>query len=149
MYLYLLEFTYAVEDHAAVEAWLAEADVSGVLISVQQYDDEMFAVLASGLPLDEGHQKLLRCPGVTSCQARRRFLYRITTTATPRPIFHSFPLGEDHEWYTGGEKIVYLSLPSPVLSRKQISWLATSPEIVNWENHFELVPGRSVPTNPF
>lgn len=148
MYLYLLEFTYAMEDRIAVEAWLSEADVSGVLISVQQYDDEMFAVLASGLPLSEDHQKLLLDPGVTSCRARRRFLYRVTTAGASQPIFHSFPLGEDHEWYSGGEKVVYLSLPSPALARKQISWLATSPEIVGWENHFELEPVRTVPANP-
>lgn len=147
MYLYLLEFTYALEDSAAVEAWMSAEEIGGVLISAQQYDDEIFAVLACGLPLVEGYQKLLSCPHVSSCQARRRFLYRVTATTTARSVFRSFPLGEDHEWYAGGERVVYLSLPSPVLARKQISWLAASPEVVEWENDFALVPIGAVPAN--
>jgi hypothetical protein len=144
VYLYLLEFTYAVEDRAMVEAWLAEANLSGVPISTQQYDDEIFTVLADNQAVSEDHQKLGAYSAISSCQARRRALYRITTTVTPRSVFHSFPLGEGDEWYAGDERTVYLSMLSHKFGHKQISWLATCSEIVKWEDVFSLEPSPAL-----
>jgi hypothetical protein len=139
MQLYLLEFTYAVEDRETVEAWLPEADLSGVLISNQQYDDEVFAVLASERAMRENHQKLALYPAISSCQIKQSVLYRIITTATPEAVFHSFPLAEGDEWYWGVGKMCYLSTLSQKLKQAQITWLATCPEIASWEYLFDLM----------
>ena len=138
MQLYLLEFTYAVEDCQAVEAWLAEADLSGVLISTGQYEDEMFAVLASERSMREDHQKLALHSAISSCQAKQSILYRITTSAAPEVVFRTFPLGEGDEWYWGPGRISYLSMQSQRLRQIQITWLATCSEIVAWEHNFAL-----------
>lgn len=140
MYLYLLEFTYAVEDRETVETWLGRASLSGVLISVQQYDDEMFAVLADKQSVPEDQKKLGLHTAISSCQAKRRALYRITTKGAPRPALRSFPLEEDDEWYAGDERTMYLSLPVHRFGHKQIAWLAMCSEIVLWEDTFALTP---------
>ncbi|HEY0753308.1 MAG TPA: hypothetical protein VGD98_05050 [Ktedonobacteraceae bacterium] len=143
MYLHILEFTYAAEDRSAVELRLSQMDLHGVLISTQQYDEEMFAVLASTRPLMEDQQKLLSYAMLTSCQTKRRFLYRITTTTTSNSALVSFPLGEDNEWYVSTEKMTYLSLGSYFLGSAQFSWLAAHKQSVKWENVFELAPLRA------
>jgi hypothetical protein len=140
MYLYLLEFTYAVEDREAVESWLGKAGLSGVLISVQQYDDEMFAVLADKQSVPEDQKKLGVHAAISSSQAKRRALYRITTKSAPRSVLRSFPLEDDDEWYAGDERMMYLSLPSHKFGHKQIAWLAMCPDIVLWEDTFPLTP---------
>ncbi len=140
MYLYLLEFTYAVEDRAEVEAWLGNADLSGVLISVQRYDDEIFAVLADKQSIPADQKKLGAYAAISSCQAKRRALYRITTKGAARSVLRSFPLEEDDEWYAGDERTMYLSLPAHKFGHKQIAWLAMCAEIALWEDTFPLEP---------
>lgn len=140
MYLYLLEFTYAVKDRETVEAWLTEEGLSGTLISTQQYDDEIFSVLANDRAAPGDQRKLSVHDAISSCQAKQRALYRITTTDAPRVILHSFPLGEGDEWYACNERTIYLSMSSHRLGYKQISWLATCTNIVKWEDQFILRP---------
>lgn len=139
MHLYLLEFTYAVEDRATVEAWLAEANLNGILISIKQYDDEIFAVLASEKSVHEEHRKLMLHPAISSCQTKQSILYRITTTETPESVFHLFPLGEGDEWYWGIGRTSYLSKQSQRFSQAQMSWLATCSKIVTWEYIFDII----------
>ena len=138
MQLYLLEFTYAVEDREEVEQWLAEANLSGVLISTRQYEDEMFAVLASERAMHTDQQKLARHPAISSCQNKQNNLYRITTTQMPESVFRLFPLGEGDEWYWGTGRISYLSTQSQRLNQAQIAWLTTCSDITTWEYIFDL-----------
>jgi len=140
MYLYLLVFTYALEDHTLVEADLAEIHPGGVLISATQYDDEMLAVLASHQAPGEAYQKLLQHPAVSSCTESHCPVYHVVTSTPPEKALRTFPLREGEEWYLGEGQNGYLCVLSPLLSAKQISWLATSTEIGAWEYWFSLVP---------
>lgn len=140
MYLYLLVFTYAAEDHKLVEADLAQIHPGGVLISAEQYDDEMLAVLASHQTPDEAYQKMIQHPAISSCMERHCSVYHVETSAPPEKALRTFPLREGEEWYLGQGRNVYLCVQSPLLSARQVSWLATSMEIAAWEYWFSLVP---------
>ena len=145
MHLYLLEFTYGVEDRETVETWLSQADLGGaVLISIEQYDDQILAVLANYQALAAEHKKLQQRPAISSCEAKQCAVYRITTTATPASMLYSFPLREGEEWYHGAEQTAYLCVQSHLLSEAQISWLVTSTDIIAWEDLFELTPRPKV-----
>ena len=145
MHLYLLEFTYAVEDRETVETWLSQADLGGaVLISAEKYDDEILAVLANYQALTEAHKKLQQHPAISSCVAKQYAVYRITTAAAPASVLRSFPLKEGEKWYLGAGQTAYLCVQSHLLSEAQISWLVTSPDIIPdiiaWEDLFDLTP---------
>jgi len=140
MYLYLLVCTYAFEDNKLVEEELTQRHLGSVLISVERYDDEMLAVLASHHMPDEVYRKLMRHPAISSCVKRYCPVYHVVTTTAPREALRTFPLREGEEWYQGEGRHVYLCLQSPLLSARQVSWLATSTEIAAWEHWFSLVP---------
>lgn len=140
MYVYLLEFTYAAKDREAIERWLAQADLGGVLLSTEPYDDEILAVLASNRAFGTASQSLSQYPLIASCEAKQCVMYRITTTSTPGCVLHSFPLREGEEWYPGAEQTAYLCLQSHQLSHEQIRWLAVNTAIVGWEYIFDLAP---------
>lgn len=140
MYLYLLAFTYAAEDYKLVEADLAAIHPGGTLISIEQYDDEILAVLASHQAPGEAYQRLVQHPAVSSCTERHCPVYHIVTSTQPERALRTFPLREGEEWYLGERQNVYLCVLSPLLSAKQISWLAVSMEIAAWEYWFSLVP---------
>ncbi|HEY1350540.1 MAG TPA: hypothetical protein VGF67_13030 [Ktedonobacteraceae bacterium] len=139
MYLYLLTFTYAVEDWKLVDADLARIHPDGVLISTEQYDDEVLAVLASHQPVDEVCNRLAQHPAVSSCVGKHCPVYHIITSTTPEKALRTFPLREGEEWYLGGGRSVYLCVQSPLLGARQVSWIATSTEIAAWEYWFNLV----------
>lgn len=139
MYLSLLEFTYAVEDRDAVEGFLSQADLAGVLISTEQYDDEILAVLASHQEPVSAYQQLRRHPAISFCEVKRRVVYRVTTITAPKLALSSFP-GENSEWYHGDANVTYLSTQTDQLSDKQVSWLAACAQIVAWEYQFDLAP---------
>lgn len=141
MQLYVLEFTFAVENREMVWQWLAGADLSGVLISIGQYDDEVFAVLVSERAMHDDRQKLMSYPAIFSCQVKRSFVYRLTTALAPEQIFRGFPLGEGDEWYWGIGTKCYLAMQAPVFNQGQIAWLASCSEITNWEYIFD--PGQT------
>lgn len=140
MYVYLLEFTYAARDREAVEKWLAQTDLGGVLLSTEPYDDEVLAVLASTQAFGTTSQRLSQHALIASCEAKQCAMYRITTTATPGWVLHSFPLREGEEWYPGAGQTAYLCLQSHQISHEQIRWLAISTAIVSWEYAFDLAP---------
>jgi hypothetical protein len=140
MYLYLLVCTYAVEDHKLVEADLARIHPGGVLISAERYDDETLAVLVSHQTLDEAYRKLIRHPAISSCVEKHCPVYHVVISTAPEKALRTFPLREGEEWYQGEGRHVYLCVQSPLLSAKQVSWLATSTEIAIWEYWFSLVP---------
>jgi len=140
MYLYLLICTYAVEDHKLVEADLARIHPGGVLISAERYDDEMLAVLAGHQTPGEAYHKLIRHPAISSCVERHCPVYHVVTSTASENALRTFPLREGEEWYQGKGRHVYLCVQSPLLSAKQVSWLATSTEIAAWEYWFSLVP---------
>jgi hypothetical protein len=140
MYLHLLELIYAVEDGDRIQMWLSDADLRGVFISSEQYDDQMLIVLADNQPLAEAHKRLRRCPAVSSCEEKLCAVYRIITTIKPEIVFRSFPLRNGEEWYWGGEKTIYLCLTTHELSKEQISWLVTCRHIAEWEGFFNLGP---------
>lgn len=140
MYLYLLEFTCAVEDHPAVKTWLSKANPDGILISTSQYGDELLSVLAHDQTLTETHKKLRQHPAISSCVEKQRVVYRITTITAPELVLSSFPLREGEEWYPGIGKMAYLCIQAHQLSGEQISWLTTNPRIVAWESFFDLIP---------
>lgn len=140
MYVYILEFVYAAEDRETVEKWLAQAELGGVLLSSEPYDDEILAILASSRAFGEKSRKLRQHPLISSCEAKQCAMYRITTTTAPGWVLHSFPLREGEEWYPGSRQTAYLCLQSHQLSNEQISWLATSTAIVGWEYAFDLAP---------
>lgn len=140
MYLYLLVFTCAVEDYKLVENDLARLHPDGVLISVEQYDDELLVVLASHQTPGDACQKLIQHPAVSSCVERYSPVYHVVTGIPPARTLHTFPLREGEEWYLGEGPNAYLCMQSPLLSPKQVSWLATSTQIAAWEYWFSLVP---------
>lgn len=140
MYLYLLIFTYAAEDHKLVEADLPRIHPEGVLISTERYDDEVLAVVASHQTPGEAYQRLARHPAVSSCAERHCPVYHVVTGAAPAQELCTFPLREGEEWYQGEGQHVYLCVQSPLLSARQVSWLATSKEITAWDYWFSLVP---------
>jgi hypothetical protein len=138
MYLYLLEFTYAVMNHKTVETWLAQAHLGGALISVSQYHDEMLAVLASEQSLGEEYRTLHWHPAISSCVEKYRAVYRIVTAVAPKLVLSSFPLRAGEEWYVGTEKIAYLCVQLHPLGAEQISWLANNKNITAWQDRFDL-----------
>ncbi len=138
MYLHLLEIVYGVEDRKAVEGWLSQTHLGGVVISTEQYDDQILAVLASEQALEEASQHLQRYPAVSSCEEKWRFVYRIAITSASEHILSSFPFSPGEEWYIGPEKTMYLSVQTQQLGEKQLAWLARSPDIARWEYLFDL-----------
>lgn len=140
MDLYLLEVTYTSEDRQIVEPWLTQADPESTLLSVEQYDDEILAVLASRYPLTEVQKQLQQRSVISSCEGKRRALYRVTTTTTPEHVLCTFPFRAGEEWYLGPGKTTYLSAQTHELREEQLAWLATRAEIVTWEDTFDLVP---------
>ena len=140
MYLHLLELIYAVEDTEVVKMWLSQAGLGGVLISTEQYNEEMLVVLADDHTLVELYAKLRLCPAISSCEGKRRAVYRIMTTIAPEWAIYSFPLGEGEEWYRGDENTAYLCKQFQQFSDEQICWLATCRHIVRWECSFDLMP---------
>ncbi len=140
MYLYLLVFTYAAEDHTLVEADLPQMYPGGVLISTEQYDDEMLAVLASHQTPDGVCQGLIQHPAISSCVEKHCPVYQVVTNTPPEKVLRTFPLREGEEWYLGEGRSGYLCVQSPLLSARQVAWLATSTEIAAWEYWFSLVP---------
>ena len=79
MNLYLLEVTYAAQDRKTVEPWLSQANLGCVLLSSEQYNDEILTVLASNQALVETSKKLCQHPAISSCEEKRRDIYRIAT----------------------------------------------------------------------
>jgi hypothetical protein len=140
MYLNLLEFTYAVRDREAVEIWLSQAELDAVLISTEQYYDEILAVLASEQSVVEAHKKLLEQPAITSCTEKRCVVYRVTTTVPPQQVIQDFPTGEDQDWYLGTDNTSYLCVQSHPLNDRLIAWLDTNPLVANWDYLFDLNP---------
>lgn len=140
MDLYLLEVTYAAEDRQIVEPWLSQANLNSVLLSVEQYDDEILAVLASPHPLIETQKHLQQHSAITSCESKRRVLYRVTTAISPEHVLCTFPFRAGEEWYLGPGKTTYLSAQSEQLREEQRSWLISHTEIVTWEDMFNLAP---------
>lgn len=140
MYLYLLALTYALEDRELVEAHLAQMHLEAVLISTEVYDDELLAVLASRQELEEVCEMLKRHPAVSSCVKKHCPVYHMITSAAPEQVLRTFPLREGEEWYLGEGRSVYLCVQSPLLSARQVSWIATSTQIASWEYWFDLVP---------
>jgi hypothetical protein len=138
MQLSILELTFAVEDCEVVEQWLAGADLSGVLISMARYDDEIFAVFASERAMYSDQQKLMSYPAISSCLMKQSFVYRLTTALAPEQVFRSFPLGEGDEWYWGIGTTCYLAMQASALNQGQIAWLASCSEITRWEYIFDL-----------
>ena len=140
MDLYLLEVTYAAEDRQLVEPWLSQVHPKAVLLSVEQYDDEILAVLVSQQSLIEVHKKLQRHSAISSCESKRRALYRVTTSIEPAHVLCTFPFRAGEEWYLGPGKTTYLSAQSHQLREEQLSWLNNHTEIVTWEDAFDLIP---------
>ena len=138
MHLYLLEITYAAQDKQDVEAWLAHAPLTGVIISTEQYDDEILAVLASEQALGTAHQYVRQQHAVTSSQRKRRAVFRITTTTSPEHVLCAFPFRGGEEWYIGPGNVAYLSVQSHQLTDRQRDWLASNEEIADWQETFEL-----------
>src|SRR5438067_691545 len=116
MDLHLLEFEYRVEDRETVETWLSQAGLDGVLLSIEQYNNEMLAVLASNQTLKEARLKLQQHPAISSSTEKQRVVYRVVTTTAPGLVLSSFPFREGEEWYLGAEKTAYLSMQSRLLS---------------------------------
>lgn len=139
MNLYLLEITYAVRDQQEVEAWLAHAPLNGVVISTEQYDDEILSVLASEQALGTAHQYVRRQDAVTSSQRKRRAVFRVSTTTSPEHVLCTFPFRAGEEWYIGTGNVAYLSVQSHKLTERQRDWLASNVAISNWQEAFELV----------
>lgn len=140
MYLYLLALTYALEDRELVEADLAHVHPEVVLISMELYDDELLAVVASRQEVEEVYETLTRHPAVSSCVKKHCPVYHVITSAAPEQVLRTFPLREGEEWYQGEGRSVYLCVQSPLLSARQVSWIATSTQIASWEYWFDLVP---------
>lgn len=141
MYLYLLEITYPVHECARVETWLSQAQLGGVIISIEQYTDEILAVLASEQSLkEEVCQQVRLHSAISSCEGKRRAVYRVTTKTTSEHVLCSFPFRAGEEWYLGSENSAYLCVQSPQLSDKQLAWLATNAAIAEWRSRFDLVP---------
>lgn len=140
MYLNLLEFTYRVKDREEVVTWLSQADLGAVLISQEQYYDEILAVLASEQQLGEAHHKVRQHPAITSSNEKRCVVYRVTSNVPPPQMIRSFPTGEDQDWYLGADNIAYLCVQSHPLNDRQIAWLDANPQVANWDYLFDLQP---------
>lgn len=140
MQLFLLEFTYAVDNRKVVEDWLSQAHLDSTLLSTEQYNNEMLAVLANYQDVTEDGRKLHRHPAISSCVEKQRFITRVVTTISPDLILRAFPLREGDEWYLGRGQTIYLCTTSRWLSERQISWLATCTHISAWESVFDLAP---------
>lgn len=138
MYLHLLEIVYTVESRETVEMWLSQANLGSVVISTEQYNDEILAVLASEQAVEEAHQEMQWHPAISSCEGKQRVVYRITTTSTSEHALCSFPFRHGEECYVGPEKMIYLSVQSHQLNENQLSWLAENSDIVKWEYLFDL-----------
>ena len=138
MHLHLLEITYMLEDRATVEAWLAQADLDGMVISTEQYDDEILTVLANVQPLEKVCQQAQQHPVISTCEEKQRAVFRVTVTTEPGHVLCSFPFRGGEEWYIGTGKTAYLCVQSHQLDDQQISWLAASAEIAGWERWFDL-----------
>jgi hypothetical protein len=140
MYLFLLAFTYAVDDRKAVEEWLSQAGLDSVLLSTERYNDEILAVLANYQEVTEDGRKLHLHPAISSCIEKQCPVTRVVTTIAPEQVLRSFPLREGEEWYLGSGHTAYLCTASRWLSDKQISWLATCTTISAWDYVFDLTP---------
>src|SRR5207245_11215863 len=88
----------------------------------------------------EAHRRLQSYAAISSCEAKRYAVYRVTTTVASEQVLRSFPLGESQEWYPGDGQTAYLCVQSHHLDAEQISWLATCTQITAWECLFDLVP---------
>ncbi len=140
MHVHLLEIVYASENRETVETWLSRADLGGVIISTEQYDDEVLAVLASEQSLGEALQQVRQQPAISSYEEKRRAIYRFTTTITPEHVLCSFPFHNGEEWYLGSGNVAYLCMPADQFNCIQVSWLAHSTDIDEWCPVFDLVP---------
>ena len=140
MYVNLLEIVYAVEDRETVETLLSQANLGGVIISTEQYDEEILSVLASEQTLLPALKQLHHHRAIASCEEKRRTIYRVATSTEPEHVLCSFPFREGEEWYTGPGATSYLSVQAHDLSDEQISWLAARTDIVNWKYDFDLTP---------
>ncbi len=140
MYLFLLAFTYAVDDRKTVEAWLSQADLDSVLLSTERYNDEILAVLANYQEAREDGIKLRQQPAISSCMEKQCPVIRVVTAVAAERVLRSFPLREGEEWYLGAGHTAYLCTSSHWLSDTQISWLATCTTISAWNYTFDLAP---------
>jgi hypothetical protein len=140
MYVHLLEIVYSVENRASVEEYLAQEDMGGAIISIERYGDEILAILADTEELDGAYERIRQYAAISSCEAKRCALYRITTCAPSAHVLCAFPFKAGEEWYIGSQSVVYLSLRSHVLSNKQLYWLLENPGIVGWDDDFPLSP---------
>lgn len=140
MYLHLLELIHAVDDTEVVERWLSRAGLDDILIRTEQHNKKTLALLADDDMLAELYARLRHCPVISSCEGKRKAVYRILTPIAPERFIYSFPLGMGDEWYQGNENTVYLCMQFHDFSDEQISWLATCRYIVSWEPFFDLVP---------
>lgn len=145
MYLYLLEITYNVDERAKAEEWLTQAQLDGVIVSVEQYNDEILAVLANKQSLADACHVLRQQPLITSCEGKRRAVYRITTATASEHVLCSFPFRAGEEWYLGPGNIAYLCVQSPQLCEKQMAWLTSNPAITAWRAVFDLIPMLPAP----
>lgn len=138
MLLHLLEITYAVEDRETVEEWFVHTQLTGEVISVEQYDDEILAVLASSQPSRELLMQVRQQPAITSRRLKKRAVHRIETTTTPTHVLCSFPFHEGEEWYLGPGNVAYLSVQTHDFTAKQTAWLAANTAIACWSDLFDL-----------
>ena len=138
MYLHLLELIHAVDDAEVVEMWLSRAGLEDILISTKQHNKKTLVLLADDHMLAELYARLRSCPVISSCEGKRRSVYRILTSIAPERFMYSFPWGVGDEWYQGKENTVYLCKQFHEFSDEQISWLATCRYIVSWEYFFDL-----------
>lgn len=138
MLLHLLEVTYAVEDRETVEEWFVHTQLGGEVISIEQYDDEILAVLASVQPSHELLMQVRQQPDITSCHLKKRVIHRIETTTPPTHVLCSFPFREGEEWYLGPGNVAYLCVQAYNFTTKQIAWLTANTAIATWSDLFDL-----------
>ncbi len=138
MYVHLLEIVYKVEHRDSAEKWIAHTNHAGVVISIERYGDEILTIIASEQSLEGPLQQLRLHPSISFCEEKRRAVYRITTVSTSEHTLCSFPFRFGEEWYSGPEKIMYLSLQSHRLSNKQLCWLRENVNITGWQEQFPL-----------
>lgn len=119
------------EDHATIEAWLAQTGLGGMVISTEQYDDEILTVLADVQPLEKVRQQLQQHPAISTCEEKLRAVFRVTMTTAPGHVLCSFPFRGGEEWYVGAGKTAYLCTQSHQLNDQQISWLAANAQIAD------------------
>jgi hypothetical protein len=140
MQLYLLDITFEKQDQPSVETWLSQSNLKGGVLSIEQYDDQVLALLASQHVLIKETMQIEPYTTITFGPVRRSVVYRMISTrdVTVTELIRTFPLQIDEEWYVSDAHTAYLCLPSHMFTDKQLSWLAACPSIVSWDAVFEI-----------